>query len=51
MSGELEHYSRKYVAGIKRQAKLQYNATAVSHVRPRAYCVAKPAPAFFLACS
>jgi len=35
-------YSREYIKQIKAAAFRVKGATSVSHIRPRAYCVAKP---------
>jgi len=37
-------YSRKEIARVKAQAMKIRGAKSVSHIFPRAYCIAKPAP-------
>jgi hypothetical protein len=40
-------YSRKAIADIKRKAmKVKPGVLGVSHIYPRAYCIAKPAPGY-----
>lgn len=40
----LSAYSRKAVAWVRAQAMALEGTVAVKHIRPRAYCTAKPAP-------
>jgi len=39
-------YSKKTIADIKRKAMKIKGALSVSHIYPRAYCIAKPAPGY-----
>jgi hypothetical protein len=42
MNNKLSIYKRKSIAAIKAEAEKTHGATSVSHIFPRAYCVAKP---------